>query len=56
MWKRAQALSGKGKLARFLDRIRDSNAIAKLAEELRQAILIYQVGPFVNHKRRLGYR
>ena len=43
IWKRYQVLFGKGKLARFLDRMQDSNAIAKLAEELRQAILIYQV-------------
>ena len=54
IWKRAQGLSGKGKLARFLDKMRDSNAISKLVEELRQEILIYQVGAFINCQCRLG--
>ncbi|KAF9787455.1 hypothetical protein BJ322DRAFT_1019867 [Thelephora terrestris] len=43
IWKRAQALSGKGKLARFLDKTRDSSTIVKLVEELRREILIYQL-------------
>ena len=34
----------KGKGARMLDKRRDSGAIVKLIEELRQAILLYQVG------------
>jgi hypothetical protein len=42
--KRSQALLGKGKVARFLDKTQDSSAVVKLIEELRQAILIYQVG------------
>lgn len=54
VWKRAQAMSGKGKLVRFLDRMRDFSAIVKLAEELRQVILIYQVGSFINSRHRLG--
>ena len=49
IWDQSQALSGKGKLARFLDKTRDSGAIAKLSEELRQAILVYQVGMFIGH-------
>ena len=43
--KRSLALSGKGKAARILDMRRDSRVVVKLVEELRQAILIYQVGP-----------
>jgi len=42
--KRSQALLGKGKTARFLDKTQDSSAVVKLIEELRQTILIYQVG------------
>ena len=34
----------KGRVARVLDKKRDSGAILKLVEQLRQAILIYQVG------------
>ena len=37
-------LLGKGKGARFLDKSKDSGKVVKLVEELRQAILIYQVG------------
>ena len=33
----------KGKMARFLDKTQDSQAVTKLVEDLRQAILIYQV-------------
>jgi hypothetical protein len=42
--KRSEALLGKGKTARFLDKTQDSSKVVKLIEELRQAILIYQVG------------
>ena len=42
--KRSQGLLGKGKTARFLDKTQDSSTVVKLIEELRQAILIYQVG------------
>ena len=31
-------------MAKFLDKKRDSGAIVRLVEQLRQAILIYQVG------------
>ena len=34
---------GKGKGAKILDKKQDSGAIVKLVEELRQAILLYQV-------------
>lgn len=37
-------LLGKGKAARILDKKRDSGMVVKLIEELRQAILIHQVG------------
>jgi hypothetical protein len=42
--KRSQSLLDKGKGARILDKNRDSGMAAKLVEELRQAILLYQVG------------
>jgi len=42
--KQSQALLGKGKTARFLDKTQDSSAVVKLIEELRQTILVYQVG------------
>lgn len=41
--KRSLALSEKGKAARFLDKAQDSQKVIRLVEELRQAILIYQV-------------
>ena len=34
----------KGKVARVLDKGRDSEEVIKLIEKLRQAILVYQVG------------
>jgi hypothetical protein len=40
---RSLALSGKKKLARVLDKTRDSQEVVKLVENLRQAILVYQV-------------
>ena len=42
--KRSQVLSDKGKMAKMLDKKRNSGAIVKLVEQLRQAILVYQVG------------
>ena len=42
--RRSQALLAKGKAARILDKTQDSGTIIKLVEDLRQAILIYQVG------------
>lgn len=42
--KRSQALLEKGKIARVLDKAQDSEEVVKLVEELRRAILIYQVG------------
>lgn len=51
---RAQVLSGKGRLARFVDKSRDSSEITKLSEDLQQAILIYQVGVLINCQRELG--
>jgi len=47
--KRSQALLGKGKTAKLLDKAQDSSTVVKLIEELRQAILIYQVGTIENH-------
>ena len=41
---RSQALLEKGKMARILDKARDSQVVIRLVEQLRQAILIYQVG------------
>ena len=42
--KRSRMLLEKGKGARILDKRQDSGMVVKLVEELRQAILIYQVG------------
>ena len=47
---RSQALLGKGKAARILDKTQDSQAVVKLVEDLRQAILIYQVGAVGNYR------
>ena len=41
--KRSLVLSEKGKVARILDKTRDLGEVIKLVEELRRAILIYQV-------------
>ena len=41
--KRSEALLGKGKTARVLDKTRDASAVAKLIDQLQKAILIYQV-------------
>ena len=46
--KRSLALSEKGKVARVLDKTQDSGEVIKLVEELRRAILIYQVS--VRHR------
>ena len=42
--KRSLALSGKGRVARVLDKTQDSQEVIGLVEKLRQAVLIYQVG------------
>ena len=41
--KRSQALLEKKKVAGFLDKSKDSQEVANLAEELRTAIVYYQV-------------
>ena len=41
-------LLNKGKAARILDKRKDSGAIIKLVEELRQAVLLYQVSTVMN--------
>jgi len=41
--KRSQALLEKGKVARFVDKGRDSGEVVKLVERLREAITRYQV-------------
>ena len=41
--KRSLALSEKGKVARVLDKTRDSQEVINLVEQLRQAIFVYQV-------------
>jgi hypothetical protein len=41
--KRTQELQGKGRMDRILDKAQDSQKIAKLVEDLRQALIIYQV-------------
>jgi len=46
---RSRKLLDKGKVAKILDKRQDSGRIVKLIEELRQAILIYQVGTVENH-------
>jgi hypothetical protein len=40
----------KGKGARILDKNKDSGMAAKLVEELRQAILLYQVSAVEGHR------
>jgi hypothetical protein len=45
--KQSQALLGKGKVAQILDKAQDSQAVVRLIEQLRQAVLIYQVGTWV---------
>ena len=42
--RRSLTLSEKGKVARVLDKTRDSQEVIALVEKLRQVILIYQVG------------
>ena len=41
--KRSRALFEKGKIARALDKAQDSEEVVKLVEELRRAVLVYQV-------------
>ena len=47
--KRSLALSEKGKIPRVLDKTQDSGEVIKLVEELRRAILVYQVS--ARHRR-----
>ena len=48
--KRSLLLLGKKKATRILDKKQDSGKVVKLAEELRQAILIYQVSPAATYR------
>ena len=41
--KRSQALLNKKKMARFLDKAKDSEEVVNLVEQLRSAIVYYQV-------------
>ena len=43
-------LLGKGKAAKVLDERQDLGMVAKLVEELRQALLLYQVGIVENRQ------
>jgi len=52
--RRSLALSEKGKVARVLDKARDSQEVITLVEKLRQAILVYQVS--VENERRSQLR
>jgi len=47
--RRSLALSEKGKVARVFDKTQDSQEVVKLVENLRQAILVYQVS--ARHRR-----
>ena len=49
---RSRALLEKGKVARVLDKARDSGEVIGLVEKLRQAILVYQVGARDNQRRK----
>lgn len=42
--KRSHALLGKKKIARFLGKAKDSQEVVNLIEQLRAAIMYYQVG------------
>ena len=42
-------LLNKGKVAKVFDKRKDSGTIVKLVEELRQAVLLYQVSTVGNH-------
>ena len=46
-------MAEKGKVARVLDKAKDSQEVIKLVEKLRQAILEYQVGARNSHSRNL---
>lgn len=50
--KRSLALSEKGKVARALDKTRDSAEVINLVERLRQAILVYQVSTKLFQRRK----
>ena len=47
-------LLNKGKVAKVLDKRKDSGTIVKLVEELRQAVLLYQVSIVGNHADQVG--
>jgi len=49
--KRSLDLLAKGKVTRLLDKTQDSGEVVKLVEELRRAILVYQVS-FKHHQSR----
>ena len=49
---RSQELQGKGRITRVLDKTRDSQRVANLVEDLRQAIVIYQVGTYKDPRER----
>jgi hypothetical protein len=51
--RRSLALSEKGKVARVLDKTRDSQEVITLVEKLRQAILVYQVSSTDNRNREI---
>ena len=54
--KRSLALSEKGKVARVLDKMRDSQEVINLVEKLRQAILVYQVSARDRRRSQSGNR
>ena len=41
--KRSQELLEKGRMARFLDKAQDAQAVIRLIDQLQRTILIYQV-------------
>ena len=47
--KECRKLSEKNKAAKVLDKKRDTGEVVKLVEQLRQAILVYQVGTADSH-------
>ena len=49
---RSQALLGKKKVVRFLEKVKDSQEVASLAEQLRTAIVYYRVSR--DHAARVG--
>ena len=45
----SQELQRKGRITRILDKTQDSQKVAKIVEDLRQATIIYQVGASHSH-------